>query len=166
MISDIFYRVLHSPPHIREWRQHIYNSLSHMNEIPDKWIDIWTRSLSTNVSDYPCDCSIPGKERIYTIASIEYFIQTAGVNSDFYNWTDEMRKSIRLDGVNCFRIQNDAYNYSEDIPYPLILFVVFEGEYVCKIPESNPRSSACLARVINVLYELDKESFLRKYIVK
>jgi hypothetical protein len=101
---DIFYRVLYTPPHRRDWIEGYYHS---RHGIPYDWFERWERLSSTVPKDYLPDCN----GGYYSEKALKVFLKAAG-EGRIKNLTEAEGNAIcEQAGVSAFNSAEGAFNY-------------------------------------------------------
>ncbi len=153
-----YFRVLHSPEHIADWKKGHFFSYHH--SLPGEWIELFYKLSCRDSQKYPLQ-TILGK---FTNHAWQRFLELAPSYKPAQIWSSsDLKDASQLDGVCAFEDAESALLYVNGNVYPHIYIVTFEGDFVSKIPETDGKMKGVQAKVIKPLSFQDLETFRRGY---
>ena len=130
--SSIYYRLLHSPEHIQDWKGAHFHS--YHNAVPGEWRIAYSDHGLRAPEAFSLDL-FTGR---YTVSARDAFLELAPKYEHVPIWTRaDLKRVSQLDGVCAFSDLASLHHYAQGTPYGGMLIVEFEGLYVSKIPESD-----------------------------
>lgn len=160
MCDNVFYRVLLSEEHLKNWRIKHFHSYHHF--VPGEWSKIWNDSGSTSPEDYPLKVF----EGVFTRNAVISFLNYSPTHSPADQWSAvELKLSSELSGVCAFDNPIDALlHYGQNSVFGkngFDRYVVVNGSILCEAPEDK----GYVITVENIIEEfLTAIAFKAKYI--
>ena len=153
----IFYRTLISREHYDNWKRGYYYS-THA-KVPGSWIEIYSKTKSTNIKDYP----LTFERDVFTEKGLRAFFELTPKYKQAERWSNNDLLLVgELDGVCAFDNPRDAYKYGQESIIGKIgkeLYVDFVGEIVCPAPENN----GFVVSVLSDIHLYNRITFVNKY---
>jgi hypothetical protein len=139
MSQTKYYRILNEQILLDNWRQGKFNSYHRF--LAGEWVDLYYKKNETEGSKFPLDTT-QGK---HTLKALRAFLCNAKKYKIGDRWSDtHVLEAGELDGVCAFKDPASLLHYVDGSIHDKAIVVVFEGDYVSDIPESDINSSGVL----------------------